>query len=216
MKAHLQKLESDGVVKNLVEFESAKALVIIDWDADKCKEQGVPDGHEGCRTYHKNNTPMFTNGKSPHAVEITCTPSMDMISIELNDNAWRKRGVKQCDAILFPASDNIDDAVLFVETKYTVDEDNWQSVRKGAKKQIKDTIRELQDRGCPLAERTIYGLLSPPLLWWRSTKKVGKVEKVGPPVFGPVDLRKIYREDKIEFYDGYRVAYTDARTIEPA
>ena len=204
MKAHLQKLE---VVKTWAEFESADALRIVDWDA--CAKQNVPRGHKGCRTYSKDDVPGLLNGKPPHAVEITCSLPMDMVTIELKKNAWRKDFTGQCDAILFPASDVADDAVLFVEIKYSKsqDEKSLERCRRDARKQIEDTIQELRNRECPLEERTLYGLISFPLL---------RSEIFGASMFDPTEGRLNYSQNQMALFVSNRVTYTDSRTIRPA
>lgn len=211
MKAHL--LQKPRIDSNWAEHKAPRSLHIVDWDAKVYKDAKLaPRGHGGCCVY-ANHVPVMLNNELPYTVEIICPSSIDMISTGLRKNAWRKNGVGQCEAILFSLGDNDGDAVLFVETKYCQEKKEDSSLggyKEDAKQQIKDTIRELQSRGCPLSKRKIYGLISFPLYSLRLTTSVGS------PVLGPVEIRTARLEDRINLYVGNRVTYKDSRTIRPA
>lgn len=203
MKAHLEKL---NIKSNWKEHKTPCSLCLVDWDTKVYKEEGlVPQSIGGCCTYIKDNIPSLTDGELPQFVEVVCASSMSMISTGLKKHAWRKNSVGQCDAILLPASDAEGDAVLFVETKYSIKEGSWKNYREDSLKQITDTIQELRNGECPLDERTLYGLISFPLL---------RTEVFGASMFNNSELAEIYSNYQLNLYVSNRVTYKDEHEIE--
>lgn len=122
--------------------------------------------------------------------------------MDFPSNFWGGDRVKQCDGLIFPTSDQQYEALLFVETKYSQNKRAWKQYKKHALKQITDTISELSNRGCPIQQRKLYGLISCPLL-----------NSMGASVFSLEELIKIYRTHNLEVHMGNTATFQDAQNI---
>lgn len=202
MKASLNKLPK--IVSNWKQHPASSIWLIIDWDGEyfqKNKEL-KPDNTGGCCVYTPEKQPDGID-VSLYSVGIHSKEPMKITSLGLKNNAWRsEQGVGQCDALLFPTSDNSGDAFLLVETKYSENEDSWQNYKDHALKQITDTISQLSKRGCPIANRNIFGLISCPLL-----------NTMGATAFSPEDLIDIYNQYKLSIHMGNSATFQDAQNI---
>lgn len=161
MRRSLQRLRSS----NWKEHQASLSWVIVDWSAEyfQRNRELIPPKTGGCCVY----TPKDIQGMeiSRYSVQVLSGNPMELTSTALGANAWRPlQGVGQCDAILFPSSDTDNDALLLVETKYSESDTAWRSYKESAVKQITDTVTQLSNRGSPIAQRNIFGLISCPLL----------------------------------------------------
>ena len=104
------------------------------------------------------------NGDCPKGVDISCKSAMDLHFVTFKVSVWEKEKVGQCDAVLFPSSDQEGDALLLLETKYIETEDNLQKAKEKALQQITDTLQELGNLKAPIEKRGLYGLISFPIL----------------------------------------------------
>lgn len=200
MKPHLKLIRPC----NWEEHPSSSAWMILDWDGDFFKQNRelIPDGAGGCCVYIPESLPQGID-ISRYSAKIHSKEPMEMTSLGLRRNAWRpEQGFGQCDAILFPTSDNIGDALLLVETKYSKNDDSWQSYKDHALKQITDTISQLSNRDCPTSERNLYGLISCPLL-----------DTIGATAFSPDELMKVYDQHRLSVHMGNSAKFQDAQTI---
>jgi hypothetical protein len=201
MKASLNK--SPKIVSNWKQHPASSIWLIIDWDGEyfqKNKEL-KPDNTGGCCVYTLKNQPNNID-LSLYSVRIHSKEPMEITSLGLKNNAWRTNGFGQCDAILFPSSDNSEDALLLVETKYSENEDSWQNYKDHALKQITDTISQFSKKGCPITKRNLFGLISCPLL-----------NTVGASAFSPKDLMDIYNQHKLSIHMGNSATFQDAQNI---
>lgn len=201
MKASLNK--SPKIVSNWKQHPASSIWLIIDWDGEyfqKNKEL-KPDNTGGCCVYTLENQPNNID-LSLYSVRIHSKEPMEITSLGLKNNAWRTNGFGQCDAILFPSSDNSEDALLLVETKYSENEDSWQNYKDHALKQITDTISQFSKKGCPITKRNLFGLISCPLL-----------NTVGASAFSPKDLMDIYNQHRLSIHMGNSATFQDAQNI---
>ncbi len=191
MRRHLQEL---GVVNNFREHKEVSELFVVDWDVTSNKASR-PKGVGGCITDTKKPT--------VDSLLVKTAERMDITSFGFQKGAWKKQGVGQCDAVLFPATDSAGDAVLFVELKYSIRESSWQNYREKALKQIVDTLRELL-KSCPLLQRKLYGVISFPHL---------HCETFGATMYSPAELREIFQEYNLELQVSNSVIFRNPRTI---
>jgi len=191
MRRHLQEL---GVVNNFREHKEVSELFVVDWDATP-NNASRPKGVGGCITDTKKPT--------VDSLLVKTAERMDIISFGFQNGAWKKQGVGQCDAVLFPATDSAGDAVLFVELKYSIRESSWQNYREKALKQIVDTLRELL-KSCPLLQRKLYGVISFPHLCCAT---------FGSTMYSPAKLREIFQEYNLELQVSNSVIFRNPRTI---
>ena len=201
MKASLNK--SPKIVSNWKQHPASSIWLIIDWDGEyfqKNKEL-KPNNTGGCCVYTPENQPNNID-LSLYSVRIHSEEPMKITSLGLKNNAWRTNGIGQCDAILFPSSDDSGDALLLVETKYSENEDSWQKYKAHALKQITDTISQFSKRECPISKRNLFGLISCPLL-----------NTVGASAFSPKDLMDIYNQHQLSIHMGNSATFQDAQTI---
>ena len=178
--------------------------MIVDWDGNyfKRNKELVPPGTEGCCVYTPERPPQGID-VSCCSVQIHSKELLEMTSLGLRGNVWNPaQGVGQCDAILFPTSDKSGDAILLVETKYSENENAWQWYKVHALKQITDTISQLSKKGCPIAERNLFGLISCPLL-----------NVMGATVFSPEEFAAIFEKHRVEIYMGNSATFEDSQTI---
>lgn len=199
MRRSLQRLRSS----NWKEHQASLSWVIVDWSAEyfQRNRELIPPKTGGCCVY----TPKDIQGMeiSRYSVQVLSGNPMELTSTALGANAWRPlQGVGQCDAILFPSSDTDNDALLLVETKYSESDTAWRSYKESAVKQITDTVTQLSDRGSPIAQRNIFGLISCPLL-----------STVGASVFSPFELMEIYDNHKLQIHMGNMAIFQDAQNI---
>lgn len=191
MRRRLQEL---GVVNNFREHKEVSELFVVDWDATP-NNASRPKGVGGCITDTKKPT--------VDSLLVKTAERMDIISFGFQNGAWKKQGVGQCDAVLFPATDSAGDAVLFVELKYSIRESSWQNYREKALKQIVDTLRELRN-SCPLSKRKLYGVISFPHLHCAT---------FGATMYSPAELREIFQEYNLELQVSNSVIFRNPRTI---
>lgn len=177
--------------------------MIIDWGGEffKTHNKLIPPKTGGCCVYTQANQPANID-VSLYSVRIHSDMLLEMISFGLRANAWRTNGIGQCDAILFPASDNKEDALLLIETKYSESDNSWQNYKDSALKQITDTVSQLYSRHCPVHERNLFGLISCPLL-----------DSMGASAFAPDELIDIYRQYKLNVHMGNSARFLDAQNI---
>lgn len=200
MKASLKQIRPS----NWKEHTLSINWMIIDWDGDYFKKHTElkPDKAGGCCVY--------TLGKQPDGIDVSLysvgihsIAPMEITSLGLRKNAWRpEQNVGQCDALLFPTSDNSGDAFLLVETKYSENADSWQNYKDSALKQITDTIFQLSKKGCPIADRNIFGLISCPLL-----------NPMGATVFSFEELTDIFKQHGMSIGMGNSATFKDLQTI---
>ena len=201
MKTSLQKIHPS----NWKEHSSASTWLIVDWDGDYFKQNKelVPDKTGGCCVYIPATRPQGID-VSRCSAQIHSKEPLEITSLGLRRNAWRPaQGIGQCDAILFPTSDKSGDAFLLVETKYSEREESWQEYKKHALKQITDTISQLSERGCPIGERNLFGLISFPLL-----------NEIGASVFSHEELADILKEHGVQIYVGNSATFENSQTIK--
>lgn len=201
-------LKRNKIVANWKEHSSSRVWYIIDWDGHYFKEHPAfkPDKDGGCCVY----TPSKVQDQSHDITDIiglsVCMRSeseMELISTGLKRCAWNPlQGVGQCDAILFPSSDAEGDALLLVETKYTDKDGAWEKYKDSALKQITDTISQLAKRECPIYKRTLFGLISCPLL-----------NEVGASVFSPSRLMEIFQNYRLQLHMGNTATFKDSQSI---
>lgn len=199
MRTSLQQVR----LSNRKEHQASSSWMIIDWSAEFFKKNRglIPSQAGGCCVYTPQDIPDIKI--SQYSVKIQSKTPMELTSTGLIPNVWRPlQGVGQCDAILFPTSDTESDAFLLVETKYSKNDEAWQSYKESAVKQITDTISQLSDRGCPIAERNLFGLISCPLL-----------STVGASVFSASELSEIYQTHKVQIHMGNTATFQDAQNI---
>lgn len=199
MRASLQQVR----LSNWKEHQASSSWMIIDWSSEFFRQNRelIPPQTGGCCVY----TPQDIQNMeiSCYSVRVQSENPMELTSTGLIPNVWRPlQGVGQCDAILFPTSDAESDAFLLVETKYSKKDEVWQSYKDSAVKQITDTISELFNRGCPIHQRKLYGLISCPLL-----------SSVGASVFSVSELREIYQIHKVQIHMGNTATFQDAQNI---
>ena len=200
MKSSLKQIRPS----NWKEHSLSSKWMIIDWDGDYFKKHaGLKlDKAGGCCVYTLGNQPNGI-GVSIYSVSIHSDAPMKITSLGLRKNAWRpKQNVGQCDAILFPTSDTENDALLLVETKYSESDEAWRNYKESAVKQITDTISQLTDRGCPVTQRNLFGLISYPLL-----------STIGASVFSSSELMEFYQTHKVQIHMGNSATFQDAQNI---
>lgn len=198
MKTSLENLK---VSSNWQQHPPSSIWWIIDWDGEYFKKHKelIPLRIGGCCVY----TSMPKNISLLYAVKIDSNEPQEITSLGLKRNAWgSKQGIGQCDAILFPTSDNTGDALLFVETKYSENEDSWERYKEHALKQITDTLSQLSDNGCPIDKRNLFGLISCPLS-----------NAMGATVFSPEELMDVYAQYKLQIHMGNAATFQDAQNI---
>jgi hypothetical protein len=178
-------------------------LCIVDFDSQHCKDGGVRI--RGCWAYNNQDPPIMDNGLPPKSVNISCSSPIDLRFATFNLCVWEKNGVSQCDALLFPAKDDADDAVLLVETKYVTSDSEYtlKEAKDKALKQIKDTLNELKIRQAPIEKREAYGLISFPVL-----------DTVSATLISPNELREIYETDNIRISIGNYAYYESPKNIK--
>lgn len=189
---------------NWKEHQSSSIWMIVDWDGDffRQNKELIPRGTGGCSVYIPVNLPQGID-ISLYSAKIHSKVPQEMTSLGLRRNAWQpEQGFGQCDAILFPTSDNIGDALLLVETKYSENDDSWQSYKDDALKQITDTISQLSKRSCPTSKRNLYGLISCPLL-----------DTIGATAFSSEELTDIYNQHRLSIHMGNSAKFQDTQTI---
>ncbi|MBR8801918.1 hypothetical protein [Porphyromonas levii] len=200
MKTSLQQIHPS----NWKDHPSSSIWMIVDWDGEFFRQDSalIPRGAGGCCVYIPESLPQGID-ISRYSAKIHSKEPMEMTSLGLRRNAWRpKQGLGQCDAILLPTSDNIEDALLLVETKYSENDDSWQSYKDHALKQITDTISQLLNNHCPTSKRNLYGLISCPLL-----------DTIGASAFSPEELMDIYNQHRLSIHMGNSAKFQDAQTI---
>lgn len=200
MKASLKQIRPS----NWKEHPSSSNWMIIDWDGDYFKKHAElkPDKAGGCCVYTLENQPDGIN-ISLYSVSIHSDAPMGITSLGLRKNAWRpEQSIGQCDALLFPTSDNHGDAFLLVETKYSENASSWQNYKESALKQITDTISQLSKRGCPIDNRNVFGLISCPLL-----------NPMGATAFSLDELKSIRLQYGVQIEMGNSATFKDSQTI---
>ena len=200
MKTSLQQIHPS----NWKEHPSESIWIIVDWDGDYFKQNKelIPDKTGGCCVYIPKNLPQGID-VSRCSAQIHSEEPLEMTSLGLRRNVWRpEQGIGQCDAILFPTSDQSGDALLFVETKYSERKESCQEYKEHALKQITDTISQLSKRDCPIGERKLFGLISFPLL-----------NEIGASVFSPEELAVIFEEHGVQINVGNSATFKDSQTI---
>lgn len=200
MKASLKQIRPS----NWKEHSLSSKWMIIDWDGDYFKKHtGLkPNKAGGCCVYTLGNQPNGID-VSLYSVSIHSDVPMKITSLGLRKHAWRpEQNIGQCDALLFPTSDNNGDAFLLVETKYSENASSWKNYKDSALKQITDTIFQLSQKGCPIRERNLFGLISCPLL-----------STVGASVFSASELRERYETHKVQIHMGNTATFQDAQNI---
>lgn len=200
MKKSLKKQR----INNWKEHNAVSQLIIIDWEA-YTREELTPIGCEGCCAYSTSEQPTLSDGSVAEGVKVDIRFDSNVISLGLKFKAWKAEKdstSKQCDAIVFPATDEKNDAVLFIETKYSKKNEAWKDYKIKALKQITDTVNELRARGCPVDERNVYGLISFPLL-----------NVVSASVFSPPELQALYIKSRIVLYTGNHVAFISQQSV---
>lgn len=188
MRASLKQLRTS----NWKEHQVSSSWIIVDWSAKyfQRNRQLIPPKTGGCCVYITKDIQYMKICR--YSVQVCSDNRMELTSTALVTNAWKPlQGVGQCDAILFPSSDTDNDALLLVETKYSESDKAWCSYKESAVKQITDTITQLANRGCPILQRKLYGLISCPLL-----------NSMGASVFSPEELIKIYLTHNLEVHMG--------------
>ena len=113
MKASLKQIRPS----NWKEHPLSSNWMIIDWDGDYFKKHAElkPEKAGGCCVYTLENQPDGIN-ISLYSVSIHSDAPMGITSLGLRKNAWRpEQSIGQCDALLFPTSDNNGDAFLLVK-----------------------------------------------------------------------------------------------------
>ncbi len=155
----------------------------------------------GCKVYA--DEPMLRNGvMSASAVIIDSEGEIDLTSFGFKPNIWRRNGIGQCDAVIYPTDEHDGDAVLFVETKYSESDNLMQEYKVIAKQQIIDTIDQLKKRECPLDHRAAYGLISFPML------------SIGHAVaFSPAELIDTYITHGVWIMVSNHVIFKDSQTV---
>lgn len=201
MKKHLRQLPTRP--SNWKDHPSDTQWEIVDWNGEFFVKHKalIPKGSGGCCTY-PGSAPLLIDGTSAPCVKVRADLALELTTLGFKNNAWRKPSCGQCDAILFPTSDTKSDAFLLVETKYSEKDDALEIYKNLAVKQITDTISQLSDRGCPIAERNLFGLISCPLL-----------STVGASVFSASELSKIYQEHRVQIHVGNTATFQDAQSI---
>lgn len=200
MKSSLQKTRSS----NWIEHQQTSIWMIVDWDGDFFKQNRelIPGATGGCRVYIPEHLPQGID-ISIYSAKIHSKDPQKMISLGFKRNAWKPvQGFGQCDAILFPSTDANGDAFLLVETKYSEQNDSWQSYKDHALKQITDTITQLSNNGCPIGNRNLFGLISCPLL-----------DTIGASAFSPEELMDIYNQHRLSIHMGNSAKFQDTQTI---
>lgn len=197
MKTTLKTIRTN----NLTEHPLSTHWIVVDWDGEffKINKQFKPEKSGGCCAYTKENAPQ---GIDAYSVLIFSRNPMKMTSLGLKSSAWRTSGIGQCDAILFPSSDKKNDAILFIETKYSSKKHAWTNYKKHALRQIIDTVAQLRLNHCPVHERNLYGMISFPL-----------INTVGATAFSPSDLMKIYRKHKLTIHIGNVATFINTQKI---
>lgn len=200
MKTSLQQIRPS----NWKEHPLSSNWMIIDWDGDYFQKHTDlrPNMAGGCCVYTSENQPNGIDA-SLYSVGIHSKEPMEITSLGLRRNAWRpKPNIGQCDALLFPTSDNSGDAFLLVETKYSENADSWQNYKDSALKQITDTISQLSKKGCPISKRNLFGLISCPLL-----------TTIGATAFSAEELKNIYDAHSLLIHMGNSATFKDYQTI---
>lgn len=199
MKASLQQVR----LSNWMEHQASSSWMIIDWSSEFFRQNRelIPPQTGGCRVYTSQD--IQNTEVSRYSVRVQSENPMELTSTGLIPNVWRPlQGVGQCDAILFPTSDTENDALLLIETKYSESDEAWQNYKKSAVKQITDTISQLSNRGCPIAQRKLYGLISCPLL-----------DTIGATAFSPEEFMDIYNQHRLSIHMGNSATFQDAQNI---
>lgn len=200
MKASLKQIRPS----NWKEHSLSSKWMIIDWDGDYFKKHAElkPDKAGGCCVYTLGNQPNGID-VSLYSVSIQSDAPMKITSLGLRKNAWRpEQNVGQCDALLFPTSDNNGDAFLLIETKYSDNASSWQIYKESALKQITDTISQLSNKSCPIDNRNLFGLISCPLL-----------DTIGASAFSPEEFMDIYNQHRLSIHMGNSATFQDAQNI---
>lgn len=199
MKTSLNNLPNK--VSNWKEHPEDTEWGVVDWGGEFFKNNShlIPQGEKGCCMYSNS---FFLGGTNNYLVHLFSVHPLKLTSLDLPFNFWNQQGIKQCDALIFPTSDQKGDALLFIETKYSIKTKAWKNYKKHALEQITDTISQLSNRGCPIAQRKLYGLISCPLL-----------DPMGASVFSPEKLMKIYMDYKLEVHIGNSATFQDAQNI---
>ncbi len=201
MKTSLEKLK---VSSNWKQHSTSSIWWIIDWDGEYFKKykELKPPRIGGCCVYTPETLPQ-DNKISQYAVNISSQEPLQITSLGLRSNAWRpEQGIGQCDAILFPTSDNTGDALLLVEIKYSSNADSWQRYKEHALKQITDTVFQLSKNECPIEERNLFGLISCPLL-----------DTIGATAFSPEELMNVFAQYKLQIHMGNTATFQDTQNI---
>lgn len=189
---------------NWKEHPLSSFWMIIDWDGD-CFQKHTelkPDKAGGCCVYTLESQPNDID-ISLYSVGIHSKAPMEITSLGLRNNAWRpEQNVGQCDAILFPSTDANGDALLFIEIKYTEKIKGWNDYKKKTLKQITDTITELSNRGCPITDRNLFGLISCPLL-----------DTIGATVFSSEELTGILKQHGVYIGMSNSATFKDSQSI---
>ncbi len=200
MKASMKQIRPS----NWKEHSLSSKWMIIDWDGDYFKKHtGLkPNKAGGCCVYTLENQPEGID-VSLYSVSIHSDAPMKITSLGLRKHAWRpEQNIGQCDALLFPTSDNNGDAFLLVETKYSENASAWQIYKDSALKQITDTIFQLSQKGCPIRERNLFGLVSCPLL-----------NPMGATAFSLEELTIIFAQHGVTIGMGNSATFQDSQTI---
>lgn len=150
-----QHLKMYNISSNYKEYSQVSNLFIVDWTEENKKKK--PQGDGACCSYEK---PL----EDVNTVEIKIEPKADVVFTGFQKRPWKKQGVLQCDALIFPASDEIGDATLFLEIKNSLNLYNIPKNCDKACRQITDTINELKERSFPLDKRELFALISFPML----------------------------------------------------
>lgn len=199
---HLQNLRPTKP-SNWKVHASSTCWEIVDWNGEVFAKNKalIPRGCGGCCAY-TNKAPKLTDGTSAPCVKIEADNALELITMGLKPSAWRKPGIGQCDAILFPSTDAKGDAFLLLETKYSKNRDSWKDYKEHALKQITDTISQLSTKSCPTSERNLYGLISCPL-----------IDTIGASAFSPEELMDIYNRHRLSIHMGNSAKFQDTQTI---
>lgn len=188
-------------VSNWKEHPEDTEWVVVDWEGQffKNNPQLIPQGENGCCMYDSSSSPKGIENYSVHLFSVN---KLKLTSLDFPPNFWKKQGVKQCDALTFPTSDKKDDALLFIETKYTLKAKGWSMYKQHALNQIIDTIIELSNNGCPITDRKLFGLISCPLL-----------NSMGATAFSLDELKSIRLQYGVQIKMGNSATFKDSQTI---
>lgn len=188
-------------ISNFREHQPSEEWFVVDWGGEYFKKRShlIPQGEQGCCVYPFGSEP---EGADSYAVKVRSFLSMEMCSLDFPPNAWGVERVGQCDALLFPNSDQDGDALLFVEIKYSLNDNSWKKYKRSALCQIVDTMGQLEYVGCPIKKRNVFGLISCPL-----------VSVSGATVYSLTELRQVYEKHQLQLYMGNTVTFLDTQTV---